>query len=565
MKNDFLIAITQLCAEKNLSKEVVLSAIEAALISAYKRNFGAAQSQAVSVTILPNSGDVKVFAEKTVVEEVTDPRAEILVSQARKLKATVQVGETVEVESTPHDFGRIAAQTAKQVVLQRLREAERDAVYAEFNDKERDIVSGVVQRVEPKRLIVDLGKVEAYLPEEEQVPTEHYRAGQRVKALLVEVRRGPRGPEVRLSRTHKDLLRRLFELEVPEIYQGTVEIKSIAREPGSRSKVAVAARQEGIDPVGSCVGMRGIRIQNIVRELNDEKIDVVQWHPDPVVFVGHALSPAQVVQVEVVEAEKNATVIVPDRQLSLAIGKEGQNARLAAKLTGWRIDIKSSSAAKLERAEREARRQVEGAAAREAALAAAAAAPVSEPATPVPAVEPVTEPTIVEVPEAAAPHPIPEAAAETLVAAEQLEPPTAIEPPAAEVEPPSPVTPAEVLAPSVETPPPSGVTPVVIPDSWKLLPEEIEPEYEVGGHQIQTPEQTGPGQIRFAEDLFGEGGYRLDGKKKKGRRGTEEKDRADAAKAKKPARRGPTPVQPPEEEEETNQFEAFVRRPAGRR
>lgn len=342
MKSDFISAINQICSEKGLSKDTVLQAIEAALVSAYKRNFGTGGTQNISVKIDPQSGEVRAYVQKYVVDEVRDPRAEISLEQARKTNPSANLGDLVDVESTPYNFGRIAAQTAKQVVLQRLREAERELVYEEFIEREGDIVNGVVQRIEPKAVIIDLGKAEATLPSTEQVPSEHYRAGQRLKVYMLEVHRTNKGPQILVSRTHRNLLRRLFELEVPEIFNGTVEIKAIAREPGSRAKVAVAARQEGIDPVGSCVGLRGVRIQNIVSELGGEKIDVVQWHQDPAVFVANALSPAQVLNVEINEADKTATVTVPERQLSLAIGKEGQNARLAARLTGWRIDIKAA-------------------------------------------------------------------------------------------------------------------------------------------------------------------------------------------------------------------------------
>ncbi|HEX2171836.1 MAG TPA: transcription termination factor NusA, partial [Dehalococcoidia bacterium] len=276
MKNDFLIAITQLCAEKNLPREAVFEAIEAALASAYRRHFG--PNQNINVKIFPTSGEVKVFAQKEVVDKVEDRRTQMTVAEAQPVQPGARLGDLVEVESTPHDFGRISAQTAKQVVLQRLREAERKVVFDEFIDKEGDVISGVIHRIEPRQITIDLGKTEAVLPATEQVPTERYRAGQRIKAYVVEVTDSGKGPQVIVSRTHRNLLRRLFELEVPEIYNGVVEIKSIAREPGSRSKVAVAARQEGVDPVGSCVGLRGIRIQNIVNELNGEKIDVVQWN-----------------------------------------------------------------------------------------------------------------------------------------------------------------------------------------------------------------------------------------------------------------------------------------------
>ncbi len=358
MKSEFMLAITQLAAEKNLPREVVLEAVEAGLASAFRKNNFAA-NQTISVRINPNTGEVTVYAEKTVVETVTDPRRELSLDAAKRTKKGIKLGDAIEVEATPKDAGRIAAQTAKQVVLQRLREAERELVFEEFSELESEIITGIVQRIEPRQIILDLGKTEGILANPEQVRTEHYRVGQRLKVYLMEVHRTNRGPQVLVSRTHRNLLRRLLELEVPEIHSGAVELKSIAREAGYRSKIAVEARQSGVDPVGSCVGLRGIRIQNIVSELNGEKIDIMEWHPDPATFIANALSPAQVVSVEVAEEEKTATVVVPDRQLSLAIGKEGQNARLAAKLTGWRIDIKSVSAAEAEKAALAERASVE--------------------------------------------------------------------------------------------------------------------------------------------------------------------------------------------------------------
>ena len=342
MKTDFVIALTQLAAERNLSKEVILKTLETALVPIFRKT-SFAPDQDVFVRIAPQTGDVKVYARMEVVKRTTDPRQELSLARARKMKADARLGDMIEVEYTPANAGRIAAQTAKQVMLQRLREAERDAIFGEYADKEGDIVSGVVHLTDPKQIIVDIGRAEAILPLAEQVSTEHYRVGQRLKLYLVRVVRGNRGTQLVVSRTHQNLLRRLFELEVPEIYTGTVEIKALAREPGYRSKVAVAARQEGVDAVGCCLGLRSIRIQNIIKELNGEKIDIIQWHPDPAVFIASALSPAPVVKVEVGEEERSANVIVPDRQLSLAIGKGGQNARLAARLTGWRIDIKSVS------------------------------------------------------------------------------------------------------------------------------------------------------------------------------------------------------------------------------
>jgi len=350
MKSDFILAITQLSAEKNLPKEVVLSAVESALVSAYRKDDDFAPNQNISVKISLTSGKVEVWVEKTVVEQPADRRLEISLDEARKLQKDTQIGDTIMVEATPHNAGRIAAQTAKQVILQRLHEAEHSAIFEEYTDREEDVVTGVVQRIESGQTFIDLGRTEAILPAAEQARNERYRVGQRTKVYILQVVRTTKGPRVVVSRSHPGLLRRLFELEVPEVFNGTVEIKSIAREAGYRSKVAVAARQEGIDPVGCCVGLRGIRIQNIVNELNGEKIDVIMWHPDASNFITNALSPAQILSVGLENEEGIATVVVPDKQLSLAIGKEGQNARLAAKLTGWRIDIKSASVAEAEKA-----------------------------------------------------------------------------------------------------------------------------------------------------------------------------------------------------------------------
>jgi len=375
VKTEFVIALTQLAAERNLPKEVILRTVEAALVPVFKKN-SFAPDQDVSVRIASQTGEVRVYAQKVVVKKPTDPRQELSLAEARKLKADVQIGETIEVESTPPNAGRIAAQTAKQVILQRLREAERDAIFGEYADKEGDVVSGVVHYLEPKQIIIDLGRAEAVLPLAEQVNTEHYRVGQRLKLYLMKVLRTNRGTQLIVSRTHQNLLRRLFEIEIPEIYNGVVELKALAREPGYRSKVAVTARQERVDAVGCCLGLRSIRIQNITKELNGEKIDIVQWHPDSAVFIANALSPAPVVRVEVNEEEKSANVIVPDKQLSLAIGKGGQNARLAARLTGWRIDIKSLSMVEAEKAA-----QIE-----EAAPSAVAVEPATEAI-----LEPVTE------------------------------------------------------------------------------------------------------------------------------------------------------------------------------
>ncbi len=350
MKSDFLLAITQLSAEKNLSKEVVIDAVEAALISAYRKD-SFVPNQNISAKIEPTNGKVQVWAEKAVVKKPLDERCEISLAEARKIKSEAEIGDAVLVEATPRNAGRIAAQTAKQVILRRLHEAEYGVIYEEYAGKEGDIVNGVVRRIESRQIFIDLGRAEAIMPQLEQAPNERYRVGQRIKGYLLEVTQSARGPLLVVSRSHPELLRRLFEMEVPEVYNGTVEIKAVAREAGYRSKVAVSTRQEGIDPVGCCVGLRGIRIQNIASELNGEKIDVINWSPEPAVFIANALSPAHVVGVALNEAGETATVVIPDKQLSLAIGKEGMNVRLAGKLSGWRIDIKSTSKAEADRAE----------------------------------------------------------------------------------------------------------------------------------------------------------------------------------------------------------------------
>jgi len=378
VKSDFLLAITQISAEKNLPSEVVLSAVEAALVSAYRKdNFSASQN--LTVKINPTTGKVQVWAEKTVVKKVSDPIAEVSLEEAKRAKADAKLEELVMIESTPANAGRIAAQTAKQVILQRLHEAEHSAIFEEYAGREGDIVTGLVQRTEQRQILVDLGRTEAILPGAEQVPGERYRIGQRLRVSILEVVKGTRGPRVVVSRSHPDLLRRLFEMEIPEIFNKTVAIESVAREAGFRSKVAVSAKQEGIDPVGCCVGLRGIRIQNVVNELNGEKIDVVLYSPDPAQFIAHALSPAQIVSVHLNKTDGVATVVVPDRQLSLAIGREGQNVRLAAKLTGWKIDIKSVSAVEAEKA-KEAEALAEAGLAEEAIEEAAEPEEVREPA-----------------------------------------------------------------------------------------------------------------------------------------------------------------------------------------
>jgi len=341
MNAEFMQAFEQLGREKGIAPEILFDAIEAALISAYKRNFSSAQN--VRVALDRETGEIHVYARKNVVEEVTAPRLEISLAEAQEIDPRYTLEDVVELEVTPKNFGRIAAQTAKQVVVQRIREAERGIIYEEYSNRESDIVTGIVQRIEAKNVFVDLGKAEAILQPSEQIPGEVYRHGDRIKTYIIEVKKTTTGPQILVSRTHPGLLKRLFELEVPEIHDGIVEIKSVAREPGLRSKIAVHSRDENVDPVGACVGHKGMRVQTIVNELKGEKIDIVKWNADPAKYIANALSPAKVVAVDVNETEKVSRVVVPDYQLSLAIGKEGQNARLAAKLTGWKIDIKSES------------------------------------------------------------------------------------------------------------------------------------------------------------------------------------------------------------------------------
>ena len=506
MKSDFIIALTQLAAERNLSKDIVLSAIEAALASAYRRDSIAA-GQNISVKLDPNSGDVNVSIVKTVVEQVEDPLTEITLADAKKISPIADLGDNVPTGALPHSAGRIAAQTAKQVVIQRLREAERDIVFQEYADKVGEVYTVTVQRIESGRHVtVELGRAEAVLPMSEQSPYDRYRVGQRYKVLLKSIDQSVRGPEIIVSRADKALVRRLFEMEVPEIYNGAVEIVGIAREAGSRSKVAVFARQEGVDAVGSCVGLRGIRIQNIVNELHGEKIDVVEWSRDPTRFIKNSLSPALVMKVQVEQEEETATAVVPERQLSLAIGKEGQNARLAAKLTGLKIDIISD----VEATEREAE---------QARLAAQKAA--EEAARPAPEPEPAPAPVAEEEAPAAVgePMPVPSVVEEEV---EVLEPAATVPEevqPAAEVEQPAvaEAAPVEVPvdAPEVEVPEIAEVGEYVEPE----IPEELftvedQPE-PVPVAEEATPLHDLPddiwnisaggggdsGVIRFAEDI----------------------------------------------------------------
>ena len=343
MNADFVQAIFELGKEKGISPELLYQAVEEALITAYKKNFGSSQN--VRVDLNKQTGEIHVYARKNVVEAVTDSAQELSLDEARKINPNYEVNDIIEIEVTPRNFGRIAAQNAKQVVVQRIREAERGMVFEKFSSRENDIVNGVVQRLENRNVYIDLGRAEAILMPNEQIPGEVYQHHDRIKTYIVEVKKTNKGPQIMVSRTHPGLLKRLFELEVPEIHDGLVEIKSVAREPGMRSKISVYTKDENIDPVGACVGQKGMRVQTIVNELRGEKIDIVKYSSNPEQYVANALSPAKVLMAVADENEKICRVVVPDYQLSLAIGKEGQNARLAAKLTGWKIDIKRESQA----------------------------------------------------------------------------------------------------------------------------------------------------------------------------------------------------------------------------
>lgn len=341
MNLEFMNAVKELGREKGIGEDALFEAIEAALLSAYKKNFGTGQN--VRIILDKEYGDIKVLARKEVVEEITDKHNHILLADAQELDKRYQPGDIVETEIKIKDFGRLAAQNAKQIVVQRVREAERGKIFEEYYSRENDIVTGIVQRTDNKATYIELGKAEAILAVNEQIPGEILRSGDRIKAYIIEVKKSPKTTQILLSRTHPGLLKRLFELEVPEIKDGVVEIKSVSREPGLRSKISVYTRDENVDPVGACVGHKGMRVQNIVNELRGEKIDIVKYDLNPEVYISNALSPAKVIQVDVNELEKSCRVVVPADQLSLAIGKEGQNARLAAKLTGWKIDIKSTA------------------------------------------------------------------------------------------------------------------------------------------------------------------------------------------------------------------------------
>ena len=510
MKSEFLIAVTQLAAERNLPQGMVVSAVEAALASAYRKDSASGGQSAVRVHLDPNTGEVDVYQQRTVVEEITNDLAEITLPEAKKLRkgVAVELGDVLEFEMEPQAPGRIAAQTAKQVVIQRLREAERELIYGEFSEREGEVFTATVQRGYGGVVTLDLnGRASAVLPPQEQAMTERYRPGMKMKVMILEVNRTPRGPEIVVSRTHPDLLKRLFEMEVPEIYNGIVEIQGIAREPGSRSKVAVHAKQDGVDPVGACVGLRGIRIQNIVNELQGEKIDVIQWSRDDTAFISHALSPAQPLRVELDAAEQTASVIVPDRHLSLAIGREGQNARLAARLTGWKIDIKSSTEIEIQRM----KQQIEGEVAERAAASKSeeGTAEVAEPIAAEVAQEAVE--AVAEAGAIAAAAPVAAGDEQELMAELEAEAQTAQAPP----EPASGLSAEELLAlESLDIQPFKGLA-----DEEEIVVEEIE-EVSMDDEiwKVAEPQGNGP-QIRFAEDILGApAARRVGGRRRRGGR-----------------------------------------------
>ena len=339
---ELILALEELEKEKGIKKEYLLESIETALVTAYKRNFDALEN--VKVVMDKQTGATHVYSIKEVMERANDEALEISLDEAHKINKNVQIGDSIEVEIVPKDFGRIAAQTAKQVIIQKLREAEREIIFSEYNDRKGEIVSGLIQKADKNIVVMDLGKLEGVMPTKEQIPTERYRVNDKIKGYIVDVEKGSKGaPQVIVSRSHPDFVRKLLEFEIPEIYEGVIEIKSVSRDPGYRSKVAVFSPDPNIDPVGSCVGQKGVRIQNVINELNGEKIDVIEWNEDPAIYISSALLPAQILAVDIKKEDKFAQVIVPDDQLSLAIGKSGQNARLASKLTNWKIDIKSET------------------------------------------------------------------------------------------------------------------------------------------------------------------------------------------------------------------------------
>ena len=356
---ELILALEDLEKEKGIKKEYLLESIETALVTAYKRNFDSLEN--VKVVMDPKTGATHVYSLKEVVENPENHNTQISLKEAQKISKDFKEGDTVETEIVPRDFGRIAAQTAKQVIIQKLREVEREIVFNEFNDRKGEIVSGIIQKADKNIVVMDLGRLEGVMPSKEQVPTEKYRVNDKIKGYVLDVEKGAKGaPQVIVSRSNPDFVRKLLEFEIPEIYEGVIEIKSVSRDPGYRSKVAVYSPDPNIDPVGSCVGQKGVRIQNVINELNGEKIDVIEWNEDPAIYISAALLPAQILAVDINEEEKFAQVIVPDDQLSLAIGKSGQNARLAAKLTNWeKIDIKSETQFRNMLAEKQAEEEIQ--------------------------------------------------------------------------------------------------------------------------------------------------------------------------------------------------------------
>ena len=345
MNEEFVGALKELVKEKGISEDLLFTTIQDALVAAYKKNYANLHTNAQNVKVIMDreTGEIKVYSQKVVVDEVYDDVTEISLEDAKTIRPTLEVDDIVDLEVTPKNFGRVAAQLAKQVVTQRIKEAERSIIYDEYKEKEFDIITGTILRKDKGMVFVNLGKLEGVIGPNEQIPNEEYKFNEKLKLYIVEVKNGSKGPQIHVSRTHPGLVKRLFELEVPEIFEGVVEIKSISREAGSRSKIAVYSNDEEVDPMGACVGPKGVRVQNIVNELKNEKIDIIKYSKDPAEFIANSLSPAKVLSVEVNEENKSAKVVVDDNQLSLAIGKEGQNVRLAAKLTNWKIDIMSKS------------------------------------------------------------------------------------------------------------------------------------------------------------------------------------------------------------------------------
>ena len=339
---ELIMAIEELEKERGIDKNYLLESLEVALTSAYKKNFDSADN--VKIEMDPETGEIHIYAQKEVVEKVENDKLQISLEDAKKIEKKAELGDIINIETQPKNFGRIAAGAAKQHIIQKVREAERNLIFNEYNDRKGEIVTGIVQKADKGTVIIDLGKLEGIMPLKEQIPTEHYKVNDKIKAYVLSVEKGIKGiPQVLVTRSHPDVIKKLFELEIPEIYEGLIEVKAVARDPGYRSKVAVYSKNPDIDPVGSCVGSKGIRIQNIINEMNGEKIDVIEWNEDPATFICSALLPSHVMAIDIKEEEKFAQVIVPDEELSLAIGKGGQNARLAVRLTNWKIDIKSES------------------------------------------------------------------------------------------------------------------------------------------------------------------------------------------------------------------------------